>query len=77
MNPLRWEVLALSLLLALPLLALGLRGDLSVEEVTSRLPWCLAAGWGAVSLLRWAATPSTPQAEVPAPVAEDESRIAA
>lgn len=77
MNPLRWEVLAVSLVLALPLLALGLRGDLSVEEVTGRLPWCLAAGWGAVSLLRWAATPPAPQAVVTAPVAEEESRTPA
>jgi hypothetical protein len=23
----------------------------------TRLPWCLAAGWGVVALLRWAATP--------------------
>jgi hypothetical protein len=46
--------------LALPVLALGLRGDLSAEEVTLRLPWCLAAGWGAVALLRAAGTPRTP-----------------
>ena len=62
MNPLRWDVLAVSFVLALPLLALGLRGDLSVEEVTGRLPWCLAAGWAAVALLRWAATPPAPAA---------------
>ena len=60
MNPLRWDVLAVSFVLALPLLALGLRGDLSIEEVTGRLPWCLAAGWGVVALLRWAATPPAP-----------------
>ena len=60
MNPLRWEVLAVSFVLALPVLALGLRGDLSAEDVTGRLLWCLAAGWGAVALLRWAATPRTP-----------------
>ena len=60
MNPLRWDVLAVSFVLALPLLALGLRGDLSIEEVTGRLPWCLAAGWGVVALLRWAATPPVP-----------------
>ena len=60
MNPLRWDVLAVSFVLALPLLALGLRGDLSVEEVTGRLPWCLAAGWGVVALLRWAAIPRGP-----------------
>ena len=57
MNPLRWDVLLVGFVLALPVLALGLRGDLSAEEVTMRLPWCLAAGWGAVALLRLASTP--------------------
>ena len=57
MSPLRWDVLAISFLLALPLLALGLRGDLSTEEVTGRLPWCLLAGWGVVALLRFAGAP--------------------
>ena len=62
MSPLRWDVLAVGLVLALPVLALGLRGDFSADEVAVRLPWCLAAGWGVVALLRWAATPrpSTP-----------------
>ena len=62
MNPLRWDVLAVSFVLALPVLALGLRGDLSVDDVTGRLLWCLAAGWGVVALLRWAATPRRPAA---------------
>ena len=57
MSPLRWDVLAVSFLLALPVLALGLRGDLGTDDVVTRLPWCLAAGWGVVALLRWAATP--------------------
>ncbi len=57
MSPLRWDVLAVSFLLALPLLALGLRGDLGTHDVVTRLPWCLAAGWGVVALLRWAANP--------------------
>lgn len=60
MSPLRWDVLAVSFLLALPVLALGLRGDLGAEDVVTRLPWCLAAGWGAVALLRWAATSRPP-----------------
>lgn len=66
MSPLRWDVLAVSFVLALPLLALGLRGDLSVEEVTGRLPWCLAAGWGVVALLRWASTPREAVSREPA-----------
>ena len=73
MSPLRWDVLALSFVLALPLLALGLRGDLSTEEVTGRLPWCLLAGWAAVALLRFASTPPTAdQPEEPADVAEED-----
>ena len=62
MSPLRWDVLAVSLLLALPVLALGLRGDLGVHDVVTRLPWCLAAGLGVVALLRWAGTPRPPAA---------------
>ena len=69
MSPLRWDVLAVSSLLALPLLALGLRGDLGTHDVGTRLPWCLAAGWGVVALLRRAATPR-PSAS-PAPADED------
>ena len=60
MNPLRWDVLLVGFVLALPVLALGLRGDLSADEVMMRLPWCLAAGWGAVALLRMASAPRTP-----------------
>ena len=60
MNPLRWDVLLVGFVLALPVLALGLRGDLSADEVMMRLPWCLAAGWGAVALLRLASTPRQP-----------------
>ena len=77
MSPLRWDVLAISFLLALPLLALGLRGDLSTEEVTGRLPWCLLAGWVAVALLRFAGTPrgtdGGPEHEPADPADEDLS----
>jgi hypothetical protein len=57
MSPLRWEVLGLALVLALPVLAMGLRGDLALADVVSRLPWCLAAAWGAVALLTAVAKP--------------------
>ena len=57
MNPFRWDVLAVALVLALPVLALGLRGDMTADEVATRLPWCLAAAWGAVALIRFASTP--------------------
>ena len=59
MSPLRWDVLLAGFVLALPVFALGLRGDFTTEEVTTRLLWCLAAGWGAVALLRLATTPRT------------------
>ena len=80
MSPLRWDVLLVGFVLALPVLALGLRGDLTTEEVIIRLPWCLGAGWGAVALLRYAMTPRTPAKPAPrarvaassAPAADDE-----
>ncbi len=66
MSPLRWDVLGVALLLALPVLALGVRGDFTTDEVVVRLPWCLLAAWAAVALLRWAATPRTPPGHRPA-----------
>jgi hypothetical protein len=69
MSPLRWDVLLVGFVLAVPVLALGLRGDLTVEEVTNRLLWCLAAGWGAVALLRLATTPRTTTGPKPRPAA--------
>jgi hypothetical protein len=65
MSPLRWDVLLLGFVLALPLFGLGLRGDLTAEEVAMRLPWCLAAAWGAVAVLRFAVTPRTPEKPEP------------
>lgn len=59
MSPLRWDVLLAGFVLSLPVLALGMRGDLTMEEMTTRILWCLAAGWGAVALLRLASTPRT------------------
>ena len=74
MSPLRWDVLAVSLLLAFPVLMLGLRGDFSVEDMTARLPWCLAAGWGAVALLRFAGRPrSKPGTPAPDETGEADS----
>jgi hypothetical protein len=69
MSPLRWDVLLAGLVLSLPVLALGLRGDLTVEEVTTRMLWCMAAGWGAVALLRLAITPRTTTEAKPRPAA--------
>ncbi len=66
MNPLRWDVVLVGLLLSVPVLALGLRGDFTAEEVSVRVLWCLAAGWGAVTVLRLASTPRAAVAERPA-----------
>jgi hypothetical protein len=60
MSPFRWDVVLVGLVLAVPVLALGMRGDLTTEEVVTRLPWCLAAGWAVVALLRYASAPRTP-----------------
>jgi hypothetical protein len=57
MSPFRWDVLLVGFVLALPVLALGLRGDMTTEEMVTRLPWCLAAGWAVVALLRAVTTP--------------------
>ena len=57
MSPLRWDVLLVGFVLALPVLALGLRGDLSTEEMMTRVLWCLGAGWEAVAVLRLATAP--------------------
>jgi hypothetical protein len=72
MSPFRWDVLLVGFVLALPVLALGMRGDLSTEEMMVRLPWCLGAGWGVVALLRYASTPRTP-----APTGKPAARPAA
>lgn len=83
MSPLRWDVLLVGFVLALPVLALYLRGDLSAEETVNRVLWCLAAGWVAVSLLRWASTPPKappkprrPAVPATAPAADDNSAAA-
>jgi len=70
MSPFRWDVLLVGFVLAMPVLALGLRGDLTTEEMVTRLPWCLAAGWGVVALLRAVTTPrATPAKRARPPVA--------
>jgi hypothetical protein len=66
MSPLRWDVLLTGFVLALPVVALGLRGDLTAEETMTRVLWCLGAGWAVVAVIRFAigpgeATPPAPQ----------------
>jgi len=72
MSPLRWEVLAVALVLALPVMALGVRGDLAPQDVVVRLPWCLVAAWAAVAVLRWALTPPRAQGRADTTVAGPE-----
>jgi hypothetical protein len=68
MNPLRWDVLLVGLVFCLPVLVMGLREDLTVDQMTGRLPWCLLAGWVAVGLVRAAMTPPPePRDAGPAP----------
>ncbi len=57
MSPLRWDVLVVGFVLALPVFALGLRGDLSPEDMMTRVLWCLGAGWAVVAVFRLATTP--------------------
>ncbi len=74
MNPLRWDVLLVGFVLALPVLALGLRGDLSTEEMMTRVLWCLGAGWAVVAVLRLASAPrpsAEPERRPPTRAADD------
>jgi hypothetical protein len=57
MSPFRWDVLLVGFALAVPVFALGLRGDLPPDEMMTRVLWCLVAGWGVVSVLRLATAP--------------------
>lgn len=59
-SPLRVDVLVTGFVLAVPVLLLGVRGDLTPHDVVIRLLWCLAAGWAAVAVVRFAGTPPAP-----------------
>jgi hypothetical protein len=65
MNPLRWDVLLVGLVFCIPVLLMGLREDLSVDQMVGRLPWCLLAGWVAVGVVRAAMTPPPEPKKVP------------
>jgi hypothetical protein len=69
-------VLVTAFVLAVPVLALGLRGDLTVDDVALRLVWCLAAGWAAVALMRFATMPRTPAGSRAAEPGPDDSEPA-
>jgi len=59
-SPFRQDVVVTGFVLAVPVLLLALRGDFTTDDVLTRLPWCLAAGWTVVTLVRWASTPPPP-----------------
>ncbi len=59
-GPLRGDVLLTGFVLAVPVFLLGLRGELTAQEVVHRLLWCLAAGWVVVAVVRFASTPPPP-----------------
>jgi hypothetical protein len=68
-SPLRPGVVLTGLVLAIPVVLLGIRGDLTAHEVVIRVLWCLAAGWAVVTVIRLASTPPAPKKPVRA--AED------
>ena len=77
-SPFRGDVVVVAFLLAIPVFLLAMRGEFTAEEVITRLPWCLGAGWVAVALVRWASTPPPPKkvAAAPADGAEPDSEPA-
>jgi len=70
-SPFRRDVVLTGFVLAIPVLLLALRGEFTVEDVTTRLLWCLAAGWAAVALIRWASTPPPKRAGAPGPAGQE------
>lgn len=58
MNPFRLDVLALALLLGIPVVGLGLEGDVSVDQLAWKALACIGAATVALWLLRTVGTPS-------------------
>ena len=65
-SPFRGDVVLTGFVLAIPVFLLGLRGDFTAQEVLTRLLWCLVAGWGAVTVVRFATAPPPPPKKTPA-----------
>ena len=59
MNPFRLDVLALALLLGIPVIGMGLQGDVSVDQLAWKALACVGAATVAVWLVRAVGTPST------------------
>jgi peptidoglycan/LPS O-acetylase OafA/YrhL len=60
MSPLRWDVLGVSALFAAPVVLMYYRGQVTLDDLTGRVPWCLLAGWVVVAVLRAATRPPAP-----------------
>ena len=69
-SPLRTDVVVTGFVLAIPVFLLALRGDFSTADVVARLPWCFAAAWAAVAVIRFASTPPPAPPKKPAARAE-------
>ena len=59
MNPFRLDVLALALLLGIPVIGMGLQGDVSVDQLAWKALACVGAATVALWLVRIVGTPST------------------
>ena len=76
-SPLRTDVVVTGLILAIPVFLLALRGDFTAADVVTRLPWCLAAAWAAVAVMRLASTPPPPPEKEQPEQADDDLTPAA
>ena len=63
MNPFRLDVLGLALLLGIPVVGMGLQGDVSVDQLAWKALACVGAATVALWLLRTVGTPSSPGAD--------------
>ena len=72
-SPFRGDVVLTGFVLAIPVLLLGMRGDFSPHEVVTRLLWCQAAGWAAVSVVRLASAPPAAKRPEPAAAADPDA----
>ena len=67
MSPFRWDVLLVGFVLAVPVLALGLRGDLTTEEMMTAAALVPGRGLGRGRAAAVRRHPATPPAEARPP----------
>ena len=63
MSPFRLDVLGLALLLGVPVIGMGLTGDVSVDQLAWKALACVGAATVSVWLLRTVGTPSSSSRE--------------